>query len=214
MRTGNFGRTGLPPPFAEAGGVVQQGQLRRVLLCSPVSSVAKDFLSGKGTSSVVQDFLSGRARLQSCQPAASKRPRFSALGRLLAEKDNHDLPISIVRSAGLATSLPASAASSSIPITDAAKHVGATKCVTGKVLQVKQGNRSVHFFYFCENYRTCPFTVVVFSGDLKQVGDVRRLEGRQIEIDGEIKSYDGRAEIILSRSSQLRGDAAHIPPCR
>jgi len=57
-----------------------------------------------------------------------------------------------------------------------------------------------------------PFTVAVFASDLKQVGDVRRLEGRQIEIDGEIKSYDGRAEIILSRSSQLRGDAAHIPP--
>jgi len=41
---------------------------------------------------------------------------------------------------------------------------------------------------------------------------VRRLEGRRIEIDGEIKSYDGRAEIVLSRLSQLRGDAAHIPP--
>jgi len=54
----------------------------------------------------------------------------------------------------------------------------------------------------------------VFASDLKQVGDVRRLEGRQIEIDGEIKSYDGRAEIILSRSSQLRGDAATSRPYR
>lgn len=54
--------------------------------------------------------------------------------------------------------------------------------------------------------------MVVFSSDLKQVGDVRNLEGREIEIDGEIKSYDGRAEIILHRASQLRGDAAHIPP--
>jgi ssDNA-binding Zn-finger/Zn-ribbon topoisomerase 1 len=112
----------------------------------------------------------------------------------------------------LATSVRASAASSCLSIADAAKHIGATKCVAGKVVRVKQGARGTHFFDFCENYRTCPFTVVVFASDLKQVGDVRNLEGREIEIDGEIKSYDGRAEIILHRPSQLRGDAAHIPP--
>jgi hypothetical protein len=111
----------------------------------------------------------------------------------------------------LATSLAATA-SPCLPITDAGKHIGATKCVSGKVIRVKQGECGTHFFDFCEDYRTCPFTVVVFSRDLKQIGDVRRLEGRQIEIDGEIKSYDGRAEIILSRPGQLRGDAAHIPP--
>jgi hypothetical protein len=111
-----------------------------------------------------------------------------------------------------ATSLPVSAATSCVSITDAAKHIGATKCVSGKVVRVKQGSKGTHFFDFCENYQTCPFTVVVFASDLKQIGDVRRLEGRQIEIDGEIKSYDGRAEIILHRASQLRCDAAHIPP--
>ena len=52
----------------------------------------------------------------------------------------------------------------------------------------------------------------MFASDLKQVGDVQQLEGRQIEIEGEIKSYDGRAEIVLQRVSQLRGDAARIPP--
>ena len=98
-----------------------------------------------------------------------------------------------------ATSLPAAASSACLSINDAAKHIGATKCVSGKVVRVKQGERGVHFFDFCEDFRTCPFTVVVFASDLKQIGDVRRLEGRQIEIDGEIKSYDGRAEIILSR---------------
>jgi len=51
-----------------------------------------------------------------------------------------------------------------------------------------------------------------FRGDLKQVGDVRRLEGRQIEIEGEVKGYAGRAEIILRRPSQLRGDAGRLPP--
>lgn len=99
-----------------------------------------------------------------------------------------------------------------IPFSDAQKHIGANRCVSGKVLHVKLGNGGVHFFDFCEDFRLCPFTVVVFPRDLKQVGDVRRLEGRQIEIEGEVKGYDGRAEIILRRPGQLRGDAAHIPP--
>ena len=107
---------------------------------------------------------------------------------------------------------PSAASSSCIPFSDAQKHIGANPCITGKVLQVKLGNGGVHFFDFCEDFRVCPFTVVVFPGDLKQVGDVRQLKGKQIEIEGEVKGYDGRAEIVLRRLGQLRGDAAHIPP--
>jgi hypothetical protein len=58
----------------------------------------------------------------------------------------------------------------------------------------------------------CPFTVVVFSHDLKDVGDVRRLAGHTIEIHGPVKLYQGRAEIILSRISQVSGGAALLPP--
>ncbi len=58
----------------------------------------------------------------------------------------------------------------------------------------------------------CPFTVVVFPSDLKDVGDVRRLAGRTIEINGAVKLYEARAEIILSRISQISGGAALIPP--
>jgi hypothetical protein len=110
----------------------------------------------------------------------------------------------------LLASLVPSGFADCISYSDALKHIGATKCVTGKVLRVKQGNSGVHFFDFCEDYRQCPFTVVVFPGDLRHIGDIRRLQGR--EIGGEVKGYDGRAEIILRRLSQLRGDAGRIPP--
>jgi hypothetical protein len=112
----------------------------------------------------------------------------------------------------VAFSPPATAAAKCVPFSEAQKHIGAITCVSGTVVRVEQGNGGVHFFDFCEDYRVCPFTVVVFPSDLKQVGDVRQLKGRQIEIDGEVKSYDGRAEIVLQRLSQLRGDAAKIPP--
>jgi len=103
-------------------------------------------------------------------------------------------------------------ASECIPIHEAGQHVGETKCVTGKVLRVKVGIKATHFLEFCEDSMACPFTVVVFSSGLRDVGDVRRLEGRTIEIHGAVKLYDGRAEIILNRISQITGGAAMIPP--
>jgi hypothetical protein len=99
-----------------------------------------------------------------------------------------------------------------LPFDEARKHVGEIKCVTGKVIRVKQGARGVHFLDFCDDFRLCPFTVVIFAGDLKSVGDVRQLQGRMIEIHGQVKEYDGRAEIILEEYRQLGGSSARIPP--
>jgi hypothetical protein len=109
-------------------------------------------------------------------------------------------------------SAPFLSAADCIPIHEAAHHVGETRCVTGKVVRIKVGDKGVHFLDFCEDEMACPFTVVVFSNDLKDVGDVRRLAGRTIEINGAVKAYDGRPEIILTRISQIAGGAAMIPP--
>ncbi len=99
-----------------------------------------------------------------------------------------------------------------LPFSEARKHVGEIKCVAGTVVRVKQGARGVHFLDFCDDFRLCPFTVVIFSGDLKSVGDVRQLQGRMIEIHGKVKEYDGRAEIVLEEYRQLSGAGARIPP--
>ena len=95
---------------------------------------------------------------------------------------------------------------------EAKKHISETRCVSGKVLRVKEGNRGVTFLDFCEDYLVCPFTVVVFPSDLKHVGDLRQLQGKMVEIHGPVKEYDGRAEIVLERARQLTGDAGQIPP--
>ncbi|HEV3511926.1 MAG TPA: hypothetical protein VGS05_09510 [Candidatus Sulfotelmatobacter sp.] len=107
---------------------------------------------------------------------------------------------------------PSLFAADCIPIHEAGQHVGETKCVSGKVLRVKVGAKGVHFLDFCEDQMACPFTMVVFSNDLKDVGDVRQLAGRTIEIRGNVKLYDGRPEIILNRISQISGGAGMIPP--
>ena len=106
---------------------------------------------------------------------------------------------------------PFLSANDCLPIHEARQHIGETKCVTGKVLKVNVGVKGVHFLDFCEDQMACPFVVVVFPSDLKDVGDVRRLEGRTIEIRGAVRLYDNRPEIILNRISQITGGAAMIP---
>lgn len=106
----------------------------------------------------------------------------------------------------------ATASAACLPISEAARRVGHEVCVFGQVVQVKQSRSGTHFLNFCADYRDCPFTVVVFPRDLRQVGDVRQLAGKTIEIHGKVQLYDGRAEIVLRHSRQLRGEAARIPP--
>ncbi|HSZ60395.1 MAG TPA: hypothetical protein VK828_01275 [Terriglobales bacterium] len=91
----------------------------------------------------------------------------------------------------------------------ASKHLGASQCVRGTVLHVETGTKGVTVLNFCKEAKACPFTVVVFPADLKKMGDVRQLEGQQIEIKGTIQDYDGRTEIILRRSKQL-GEGAFL----
>jgi hypothetical protein len=100
-----------------------------------------------------------------------------------------------------------------IPFSEAAQHVGGTKCMKGKILRVEQASGgTTTFLDFCQGYEMCSFTVVVFAGNLRDVGDVRQLEGKDIEIHGPIKMYDDRAEIILERVKRLNDEAARIPP--
>ena len=88
---------------------------------------------------------------------------------------------------------------------------GSRACVSAKVLKVVAG-RGAHFLDFCEDYTKCPFTVVVFDRDLRDVGDVRQLEGKTIEIHGNIVQYEGRSEIVLRDAAQLKGASPKLPP--
>ncbi len=108
--------------------------------------------------------------------------------------------------------LGASAMAKCVPYTEAENRIGAEACVTGKVVNVGQSNSGTFFLNFCEKYQGCPFTVVVFPSRLKDVGDVRTLEGKTIEIFGKITSWKGHAEIVLKDARQLKGEAAKLPP--
>lgn len=100
-----------------------------------------------------------------------------------------------------------------VPFSEASKYVGTDACVSGTVLHVEDGSNGMTLLHFCTDAKDCPFTVVVLPADTRKVGDIRQLEGRQIEIRGTISDYNGRAGIVLRRTKQL-GESAFVvvPP--
>ncbi len=87
---------------------------------------------------------------------------------------------------------------------DAGAHTGETGCVTGRVLRVYTSRAGNTFLDFCPEYRSCPFTSVIFASDRARFGNLAALEGRQVEIHGPITTYQGRAEIIIRDPQQIR----------
>lgn len=90
-----------------------------------------------------------------------------------------------------------------IDYTEAGKHIGETASVQGKLLKVYTAKSGVTFLDFCANYKTCPFTAVIFADDLKNFPDLESYEGQTVTLTGKISSYQGKAEIILDSPSQL-----------
>lgn len=100
--------------------------------------------------------------------------------------------------------LPGGEAEGCAPIADAASLLGKSGCVTGRVLRVYSSRAGNTFLDFCPNYRTCPFTSVIFDSDRGKFGDLGALAGRQVEIRGAVVAYEGRAEIIIRDPEQIR----------
>ena len=97
----------------------------------------------------------------------------------------------------------ASVSIGTIPYTDAMKHIGETASVRGVLVDAYTSASGTVFLDFCKNYKTCPFSGVIFADDAEQFGDLSRYAGTSITLTGKIVSYEGRAEIVLSSPSQL-----------
>lgn len=92
-----------------------------------------------------------------------------------------------------------------VDIRDAGGLAGKSGCVAGLVLRVYSARSGNTFLDFCQDYRTCPFTSVVFASDKDKFGDLGTLQGRRVEIRGDVVVYQGRPEIIIRDPQQVRG---------
>lgn len=93
-----------------------------------------------------------------------------------------------------------------IEIPQASLHTGENTCVEGRVLRVFTARSGSTFLDFCQDYRNCAFGSVIFASDRPHFGNLGSLEGRRVEIAGEITTYNGRAEIIIHDPKQI-----HVP---
>ena len=91
-----------------------------------------------------------------------------------------------------------------IGIQETENYVGKYKCVVGRVYKVFTSPSNTTFLDFCEDYRTCPFSVVVFSSDLPNFPNIEQYQGRVVEIEGLIRAYRGRTEIVLVSPDQIK----------
>ncbi len=87
---------------------------------------------------------------------------------------------------------------------DAGAMEGKSGCVSGLILRVYTASSGNSFLDFCEDYRACPFTSVIFAADKARFGDVTSLEGKRVEIRGDVVAYKGRPEIVLHDPRQVR----------
>jgi hypothetical protein len=91
-----------------------------------------------------------------------------------------------------------------VDITAAGPLVGQPGCVTGRILRVYTSRNGNTFLDFCADYKSCPFTSVVFAEDRAKFGDLGALKGRKVELRGLVTDYQGRAEIIIRDQDQIR----------
>lgn len=89
------------------------------------------------------------------------------------------------------------------PYTEAPAHIGERASVRGTLVSVYTSPRGTVFLDFCADYRTCPFSGVIFADNAEKFGDLSRYVGKTVTLTGVISSYRGRAEIKLSSPSQF-----------
>jgi hypothetical protein len=99
-----------------------------------------------------------------------------------------------------------------IAFTQASQYIGETKCVSGTVTRIERSKEGAHYLNFCDEQGACPFAAVILPADLRHIGDVRKLEGKPVEVHGDVRGYEGGTQIVVSEPRQLKGSGASIPP--
>jgi DNA/RNA endonuclease YhcR with UshA esterase domain len=96
---------------------------------------------------------------------------------------------------------------SCVSIEKAKDFIGQDVCVVGQVHRIGFSDSGTAFITFCEDYKNCPFTAVVFARDMDKAGNLQMFEGRELEVTGRVKDFHGTAEIVVKKRSQFSGEA-------
>jgi DNA/RNA endonuclease YhcR with UshA esterase domain len=97
-----------------------------------------------------------------------------------------------------------------ISAADADKHYDEEIIVTGKIAQVTV-HPTIVFLNFDKPYPDSPFTAVIQSEYTNEFGDVSLLNGKSVEVHGQVKKYHEKPEIALKSTNQLRVVRESVP---
>jgi len=122
----------------------------------------------------------------------------SILKRLIAQYAGNAAP-----AAGAAASSEQGTPTGTFDYTEAPSHIGEYASISGTLIDAYTASSGTVFLDFCKNYKSCPFSAVVFAGDAPSFGDLSRYAGKTITLTGTIASYQGVAEMVLTDPSQL-----------
>ena len=86
---------------------------------------------------------------------------------------------------------------------EAAKHVGETATVTGKVDGFHQSGKGNIFLNMGGAYPNQAFTAFIPSGSAAQFANAQQYEGKTVSVSGKIQLYKGKPEIIVTSSGQI-----------
>ena len=84
-----------------------------------------------------------------------------------------------------------------------AKYIGKNAVVTGYIADVYK-NEKVVYLNFDAKFPKNSCAAVIFKDDFKKFGDVNRFKNKNIEVSGIISEYNGKPQIILKSSSQVK----------
>ncbi|MHB8578975.1 MAG: hypothetical protein ACYDA4_03830 [Ignavibacteriaceae bacterium] len=90
-----------------------------------------------------------------------------------------------------------------IPASQAKNHIGENETVTGLDSQVYHSRGGTYFLNIDGDYPGNTFTAIIFKSDVKKFKDIDSNVGKEVEVKGKIKEYNGKPEIILKSESQI-----------
>jgi len=92
----------------------------------------------------------------------------------------------------------------SINYLDASNYIGQNATVSGAPVKIYSSTSGTVFFDYCINYKSCPFSVVIFADDAKKFANILSYQNTNISVTGLLKSYNGHAEIAVTDPSQIK----------
>jgi hypothetical protein len=86
---------------------------------------------------------------------------------------------------------------------EAAKHVGETATVAGRVDGYHQSGKGNIFLNMGGAYPNQAFTAFIPSGSAGQFTNPQQYDGKTVSVSGKIQLYKGKPEIIVNSPSQI-----------